>query len=302
MDAGASLSSLGNQQTVKIPYVATRHIGYFCMQHLYIELMYEYAIKKRELLVPYLIEENQIIPETFLFPKHLRTDEDEEAYESFILASIRTGLGFNHIDVINKVEAELQTLFEDYFHIHLVSYAIEVAKFFHGDPEAKDHKRNTGEPYIEHPLAVYDILTQVSDRYLDFGDHEKVEVLAAAILHDTLEGTKALLGMLITLFGQRTAYLVCGCTKVEVLKNLDLPISIFNPAHTTREHLISSSAAVQDIKTADAIHNLSCFIKDKDGYAPIYANRKRRLHKRFELADPALTKKLFNLIVGKALC
>jgi len=271
------------------------------MQHQYIDYVYSYAVKKRELLIPYLKGDKHHIPEHFLYPNHLMTTSDTKAYCDFMLMSINDEIDFHHYDVINRVDAELQNIFGVDFHQHMIMFALALATYLHGDPEAVDHARNTGEPYIEHPLEVYYIISQVTNRYADLNEFETVMVLSATLLHDTIEGTKATVELLEIIFGRDTAYLVCGCSKTESLIDYPLPLSVLNPDHSTTEHYVNGSEHVQNIKTADAIHNISCFERDNPKYAPVYAERKSKLHVQFLKADKHLMSKLMNLIHGKVL-
>lgn len=64
--------------------------------------------------------------------------------------------------------------------------------------------RKSGEPYIEHPLAVASILAELA---MD------VEGIAAALLHDTVEDTQLTLDGVRTRFGPAIARVVDGVTK-----------------------------------------------------------------------------------------
>src|SRR5207245_4300508 len=69
-----------------------------------------------------------------------------------------------------------------------------------------DQNRLSGEKYIQHPLAVADIL---ADLRLD------AETLATAILHDVVEDTYITLPELGKEFGPTIAKLVAAVTKLE---------------------------------------------------------------------------------------
>ena len=69
--------------------------------------------------------------------------------------------------------------------------------------------RLSGEPFIEHPLAVAQILT---DLRLD------TTTLAAALLHDTVEDTPVTLERLRDEFGDDVAEIVDGLTKLDKLQ------------------------------------------------------------------------------------
>src|SRR5690606_29727589 len=69
--------------------------------------------------------------------------------------------------------------------------------------------RQSGEPYITHPVAVARILATLG---LD------VETLIAAILHDTIEDTALTRADVAEQFGETVAELVDGVTKLEKLR------------------------------------------------------------------------------------
>ena len=68
--------------------------------------------------------------------------------------------------------------------------------------------RNSGDPYISHPIAVAEIVASLG---LD------TDSICAAFLHDTVEDCpdKTNLGILRNLFGESVAMLVDGLTKLE---------------------------------------------------------------------------------------
>jgi GTP diphosphokinase / guanosine-3',5'-bis(diphosphate) 3'-diphosphatase len=82
----------------------------------------------------------------------------------------------------------------------LIQRAYAVAQEAH-----RGQKRISGEPYINHCLAVAQILADL---------RVPPEVLAAGLLHDTVEDTKVTLDMIQRDFGQAIASLVDGVTKL----------------------------------------------------------------------------------------
>jgi len=82
----------------------------------------------------------------------------------------------------------------------LIQRAYRVAEEAH-----RGQKRNSGEPYINHCLAVAQILADL---------RVPPEVLAAGLLHDTVEDTKLTLGQIRSDFGDVIAALVDGVTKL----------------------------------------------------------------------------------------
>ena len=63
--------------------------------------------------------------------------------------------------------------------------------------------RQSGEPYIIHPLTVASILAEM---------HADCDTICAALLHDTLEDTNTSKEEIAELFGSETANLVDGVT------------------------------------------------------------------------------------------
>src|SRR3954447_19078300 len=82
----------------------------------------------------------------------------------------------------------------------LIDKAIETAALAHRDQVRK----GTNIPYISHPFAVGMMLAQA-----DCAD----EVVAAAILHDTIEDTDITLDDLRRDFGEQVASIVAGCSE-----------------------------------------------------------------------------------------
>ncbi len=82
----------------------------------------------------------------------------------------------------------------------LIQRAYRVAEEAH-----RGQKRNSGEPYINHCLAVGQILAEL---------RVPPEVLAAGLLHDTVEDTKLTLDDIHRDFGDTIASLVDGVTKL----------------------------------------------------------------------------------------
>ena len=81
----------------------------------------------------------------------------------------------------------------------VISKAISFAKKYH-----HGQLRKSGEPFYSHPLEVAYI---ISDYNL------KTDVIAASILHDTVEDTEVTLNMILETFGQRVAEMVNRLTR-----------------------------------------------------------------------------------------
>ena len=123
--------------------------------------------------------------------------------------------------------------------ILLILKACEFAADKHRNQRRKDHART---PYINHPLAVARVLS-------DEGGVKDAEILAAAILHDTLEDTQTTREGLRKAFGRRVASLVA-----EVTDDKTLPKQVRKQRQI--DHGPSKSQGAALIKVADKICNL----------------------------------------------
>ncbi|MFD5214882.1 RelA/SpoT family protein [Microbacterium sp. NPDC058345] len=103
--------------------------------------------------------------------------------------------------------------------------------------------RQSGEPYITHPLAVAQILAE-----LGLGPR----AIAAALLHDTVEDTGYALSELAAEFGDEVAMLVDGVTKLDKVKYGESA-----QAETVRKMIVAMSKDIRVllIKLADRLHN-----------------------------------------------
>lgn len=104
-------------------------------------------------------------------------------------------------------------------------------------------KRQSGEPYITHPLAVAQILAEMG-----LGPR----AIAAALLHDTVEDTGYALSDLTDVFGDEVAMLVDGVTKLDKVKYGESA-----QAETVRKMIVAMSKDIRVllIKLADRLHN-----------------------------------------------
>ncbi len=106
--------------------------------------------------------------------------------------------------------------------------------------------RRSGEPYFSHPVAVAAILTE---QRLDDA------TIITALLHDTIEDTKASYSEVETRFGGEIAELVDGVTK---LTNLQLSSTETQQAENFRKLFMAMSKDLRVIlvKLADRLHNM----------------------------------------------
>ena len=109
----------------------------------------------------------------------------------------------------------------------------------------KDQRRKDKEvsPYINHPISVAKIISEI-------GNIEDPEVLAAALLHDTIENTETTVDELIDNFGER----VCSLVQ-EVTDDKNLPKMERKQRQIEHAKEISEGAAL--IKLGDKISNVT---------------------------------------------
>ncbi len=109
----------------------------------------------------------------------------------------------------------------------------------HKDQRRKDAE---GSPYVNHPIALADILCNEADI-------DDLEVICAALLHDTVEDTDTTLDELEAVFGRAIRDIVAEVTDDKALpkeerKRLQI------------EHASSLSDQAKKVKLADKIANL----------------------------------------------
>lgn len=125
----------------------------------------------------------------------------------------------------------------------IVFRAIETAAAAH----AGQYRKGTRIPYIVHPLGVAEILIRA-------GCAE--EVVAAGILHDTVEDTSLTIGDIGRDFGDRVARLVAGASEPDRGAEWEL-----RKAHTI-EYLRSAPTDVLLVCCADKLHNVLSLRED----------------------------------------
>ena len=108
---------------------------------------------------------------------------------------------------------------------------------------ASQHRKNAGAtPYIVHPLRVAEILAEASF-------FTEVDLLCAAILHDTIEDTDTTAAELTSEFGANVAAIVVEVTDNKALPKADRKrLQIEHAPHLSREAKL--------VKLADKIANV----------------------------------------------
>lgn len=163
----------------------------------------------------------------------------------------------------------------------------EVARAYDFAEKAHEGQyRRTGDPYITHPLAVANILT---DMHMD---HES---LMAALLHDVLEDCGVSKEKLAEVFSQEVAELVDGVSKIAQIK---FESKAEQQAENLRKMMLAMTRDIRVIivKIADRLHNMRTLhvmppdkrrriaLETLEIYAPI-ANRLGMYNVRVEYED-----------------
>lgn len=125
---------------------------------------------------------------------------------------------------------------------------IEAAGFAAKRHRNQKRKGADGEPYINHPLEVANLLANV-------GKVEDTDVLIAALLHDTIEDTGTTEEEITELFGAD----VCGMV-LEVTDDKSLPKS--ERKQLQIEHAPHLSPGAKLIKLGDKISNISDIVNN----------------------------------------
>ena len=159
----------------------------------------------------------------------------------------------------------------------------------YADKAHEGQTRQSGEPYITHPISVAHILVELG---MD------TETICAGLLHDVVEDTPTTLEDLTAAFGEEVALLVDGVTKLTKIQFSNIEEL---QAENLRKMLLAMSrdVRVMIIKLCDRLHNMRTGDawpeqkrRDKaretmEVYAPI-ANRLGILNVKEELEDRSL--------------
>jgi len=121
----------------------------------------------------------------------------------------------------------------------LLLKALAFAAHKHRHQRRKDAEAS---PYINHPIALADVL-------VNEGGVTDVEVLCAALLHDTVEDTATTHEELVNAFGSRVARIVAEVTDDQALAKAERK-------RLQIEHAPSLSPEAKLVKLADKICNL----------------------------------------------
>lgn len=125
----------------------------------------------------------------------------------------------------------------------IIEKALQIASQAHNGQFRKGMKI----PYITHPVAVGLILMKAG--YSD-------ELVAAGILHDTVEDTDVTIEEIEREFGPKVAEIVAGCSEP------DKSLSWEKRKEHTIEFLKMASSDIRAVACADKLHNIRSIIHD----------------------------------------
>ena len=147
------------------------------------------------------------------------------------------------------------------FNYRIITNLVNRAIAFAGAAHA-DHKRKYSElAYISHPIAVMELHKKM------LPDHSSNHVLAAAVLHDTVEDTDVQMPDIIRVFGHEVAEYVYYLTKQSV-KGRDGNRAARNAID--RAHFASGPEQSQNIKLFDVYHNAHDILYTNSRFAVTY--------------------------------
>lgn len=140
--------------------------------------------------------------------------------------------------------------------------ADKFAEFYHG--EIDQRRKYTNEPYIVHPRAVARRVSSVG------GSRSQI---AASLLHDTVEDTRATIEDVRAEFGSVIASYVDQLTDPAKPEDGNRAARL----EINLNHIKKMSSAVQTVKLADIIDNTTSIIKHDPKFAEVYFAEKRQV-------------------------
>ncbi len=162
----------------------------------------------------------------------------------------------------------------------LVDMAYEFAKKAHGNQKRK----YTGEPYVNHPVAVAKIVMEV------FPD---VDCVCAALLHDVIEDTDATYQDLID-----AGFMFPIADLVRELSDVSKPEdgNRATRKEIDRQHTAKASGRGKTVKLADLINNTDSITQYDPNFAKVYMNEKRKLLQVLKGGNSELMERALKLV------
>lgn len=198
-------------------------------------------IKSTDLSIP--DENNSIAKET----KKAEPEKEKKEKKNVPPSMSESSRIYAYITKASKINYTIDSLIqkilsgEKQYDLSKIVSAYELAESYH-----HNQKRESGEPYITHPLAVAYILLELG---MD------TDTICAALLHDVVEDTDCTLEELQKKFGADVAMLVNGVTK---LGKVEIFTKEEQKAENIRKILLAMSEDIRVIiiKLADRLHNM----------------------------------------------
>ena len=155
----------------------------------------------------------------------------------------------------------------------LVARADAFAALAHGS--LNQRRKYTDEPYIAHPRAVADLV-----RSVPLSD----EMLAAALLHDVVEDTRATLDDVRREFGGHVARLVDDLTDRATVADGNRAVRKV----IEERRLARACPEAKTVKLADLLDNTASIVPHDPGFARVYLAEMQRLLFALEGGDTRL--------------
>lgn len=164
--------------------------------------------------------------------------------------------------------------------------ALDLATEWHLD-ELRNY--TTDVPYITHPIAVANLLAEISDRW---------ELIAAGYLHDTLECAEE-----IRIQRERVILDALGPDVLQLVQEVTNPSRKSDGSRAVRkaidrQHLSKASPDGQSLRLADAIHNFSDLQQRSPDFAFTYAGEKQLILPLTSQGDQVLHERLSQMILN----
>lgn len=164
--------------------------------------------------------------------------------------------------------------------MNIVEKAKEFATRKHA--EVNQVRKYTGEPYINHPAEVVDIVKTVP--------HDDT-MLAAAWLHDTVEDTSTTLDEIEREFGLVVAAYVEGLTDVSISSDGNRA----RRKSIDRNHTAKAMPEAKTIKLADLISNSASIVERDPKFAKVYLAEKKLLLDVLKDGDQTLWQRAYDI-------
>lgn len=164
------------------------------------------------------------------------------------------------------------------------SWLINKALKFATDAHAGQVRKYTGEPYINHPIEVMNIVKTV--------EHSEC-MLAAALLHDVVEDCGVKLSEIFELFGSRVAAYVDDLTDESKPEDGNSA----RRKQIDRDHTEIALSHSKTIKLADLISNTKSICEHDKDFAKVYVKEKELLLEVLTEGDPVLYKQAYDLML-----